>query len=150
MGGHFSDELLLNFQPMMPNIEKKERQQAAAIALMDWSKWLVTLQPAAILAISGVVKFGSELTLGCSGRTLLILSLASVVVSLLEATFALGGLPTVIERLPSTAADERGIYDMSVYGLFRVWQIVLVEHLFFVLGIAFFSTFLCISIARHK
>ncbi len=134
----------------MSDNEKKERQQAAALALMDWSKWLVTLQPAAILAISGVVKFGPDPALGCRGRTLLILSLASVVISLLAATFALGGLPTVIERLPSIAADEKGIYDMSVYEYFRVWQIVFVEHLFFVLGIVFFSFFLGFSIAGHK
>jgi hypothetical protein len=134
----------------MVDTEKKERQQAAATALMDWSKWLVTLQPAAILAISGVVKFGRQPTLDLTAKTLLILSLASVVISLLAATFALGGLPSVIERLPSTAANEKGIYDMSVYWHFRVWRIVFVEHLFFVLGILFFSAFLCISIAGQK
>jgi hypothetical protein len=140
---------LLDFQ-IMSDTEKKERQQAAAIALMDWSKWLVTLQPAAILAISGVVKFGPEPALVFGGRTLLVLSLASVVISLLAATFTLGGLPTVIERLPSSAADEKGIYDMSVYGQFRLWQFVFVEHLFFVMGIVFFSFFLAFSIAGYK
>ncbi|QHN03787.1 hypothetical protein FTO74_10685 [Granulicella sp. WH15] len=130
--------------------EKKERQQAAAIALMDWSRWLVTLQPAAILAISGVVKFDQQPTLGPSGKTLLILSLASVVISLLAATFTLGGMPTVIERLPSKGPDENGLYDMSIYNHLRVWQVVFVEHLFFVLGIVFFSVFLCISIVYHK
>ena len=146
----------------MIDTEKQERQQAAAIALMDWSKWLVTLQPAAILAISGMVKFGKDPALGPNGRTLLILSLASVVISLLAATFTLGGLPTVIERLPSSEPGEKGLYDMSVYGHEfkvyghsyhlrpRVWHFVFVEHLFFVLGIVFFSTFLCISIAGHK
>lgn len=132
----------------MNDSEKKERQQAAAVALMDWSKWLVTLQPAAILVISGVVKFSPTPDFGWIGKTLLIISLASVVVSLLAATFTLGGLPTVIERLPSTKSDENGIYDMSVYGSFRVWQLVFVEHLFFVLGILFFSVFLCVSIAK--
>lgn len=58
-------------------------------------------------------------------------------------------MPSVIERLPSTAPDEKGIYDMSVYWHFRVWQIVFVEHLFFVLGIILFSSLLCISIT-HK
>jgi hypothetical protein len=135
---------------IMFDTEKKERQQAAAVALMDGSKWLVTLQPAAILAISGVVKFGPEPLLGPTGKTLLILSLASVVISLLAATFTLGGMPTVIERLPSKEPDENGLYDMSVYGHIRVWQVVFVEHLFFVLGILFFSTFLCISITKHK
>jgi hypothetical protein len=139
---------------IMIDTEKKERQQAAAIALMDWSKWLVTLQPAAILAISGMVKFGREPVPGPAGKTLLILSLASVVISLLAATFTLGGLPTVIERLPSIEPGEKGLYDMSVYGrLFyvrlRVWHFVFAEHLFFVLGIAFFSAFLGISIAKH-
>lgn len=130
----------------MSDIEKKERQQAAVNALIDWSKWLVTLQPAAILAIAGVVNLDPS-ALSLTERTLLIVSLACVVISLLAATFALGGLPSVIERLPSTAPDEKGIYDMSVYWHFRVWQIVFVEHLFFVLGIIFFSLFLCISIA---
>lgn len=83
-------------------------------------------------------------------KTLLILSLVSVVISLLAATFTLGGMPTVIERLPSKEPDENGLYDMSVYGHLRVWQVVFVEHLFFVLGILFFSAFLCISIAGHK
>lgn len=134
----------------MIDTEKKDRQQAAAIALMDWSKWLVTLQPAAILAISGVVKFDQEPALGPGGKTLLILSLASVVISLLAATFTLGGMPTVIERLPSRGPEENGLYDMSIYEHLRVWQVVFVEHLFFVLGIIFFSAFLCISIAHHK
>jgi hypothetical protein len=134
----------------MTGIEKQERQQVAAIALMDWSKWLVTLQPAAILGISGVVKFSSESALGATGKTLLILSLASVVISLLAATFTLGGMPTVIERLPSQGPDENGLYDMSIYNHLRVWQVVFVEHLFFVLGIVFFSSFLCMSIANHK
>jgi len=85
--------------------EKKERQQAAALALMDWSKWLVTLEPAAILAISGAVKFGPESVLDPRGKTLLILSLASAVISLIAATFTLGGMATVIERLPSKEPD---------------------------------------------
>jgi hypothetical protein len=142
----------------MTDVGKEERQQAAAIALMDWSKWLVTLQPAAILVISGVVKFGPESSLDRNGKTLLILSLASIVVSLLAATFTLGGMPTVIERLPSHKPGENSLYDMSVYGSerrdlhLRVWHFVFIEHLFFVLGILFFSVFLCISISNtgHK
>jgi hypothetical protein len=126
---------------------KTERQQAAAEALMDWSKWLMTLQPVAILAVTGVVKLGPTTSISCPQKILLIISLACFVLSMIAATFALGGLPSIIERLPSNAPDERGIYDMSVYFHFRLWQIVFIEHLFFVLGILFFSCFVAILIA---
>ena len=82
-------------------------------------------------------------------KVLLISSLLCFVLSLLATTFALGGLPSVNERLQSTAPDEKGIYDMSVYWHFRVYQIVFAEHLFFVLGVILFSGFLGLSIASR-
>ena len=120
---------------------------------MDWSKWLVTLQPAGILAVAGIVDLINDLAFTRPAKILLILSLVCVIIfTVIAATFALSGLPGVIERLPSTANDKKNIYDMRVYwgGRIRVWQTVFGEHLFFVLGIIFFSAFLCTTIASHK
>jgi hypothetical protein len=118
---------------------------------MDWSKWLVTLQPAAILAVSGIMNYDQKIILNQTSKTLLILSLGCSVISLLAATFAMGGLPSVIERLPSTLKDEKGIYDMRIYwnGRIRVWHMVFAEHFFFVLAIIFLSVFLCVLIYRN-
>jgi len=55
----------------MNDANKNEMRKAAAIALMDWSKWLVTLQPIAILAITGVIKGESSVLQVHFGRILL-------------------------------------------------------------------------------
>jgi hypothetical protein len=132
----------------MSDTEKKERQQEAIKVLAEWSKWLVTLQPAAIVAIGALIKLGPEEPLSFAAKVWVITSLLFFVLSIVAASFVLGALPTMVERLPSSASDEKGVYDMSVYFIFRLWHLILAEHAFFVLGILSFSVFLCLVIVK--
>lgn len=133
--------------------------------VVDWSKWIVTLQPVAIAAIGGLVKLNESHGLSFWSRLWVIASIACFLYSILVAATLLYSMPRAIAKLPLR-------HNASVYGIetheerhYRVWYNALLincgllkkpftvrtfaraEHLGFLWGIVFFGLFV-ITIAR--
>lgn len=108
--------------------------------LMDWSKWLVTVQTAAITALGFLLKMSDPTKLpGASEKIPMLLALGAVlcfVVSILHATYLMLFLPAIVERIPESIPENtpqnnvsRTLWHVAVpfwpgwqVGTFTVWQ----------------------------
>lgn len=136
--------------------------------IADWSKWIVTLQPAAIAAIGGLVKLNDHARLGIWTKLSLTGAVVCFLYSILVAANLLYCMPRVLGRLSrpkivdefgsGTPVDifmiethEERHYDLWYnrpfirFGLLRppftVRMLTSQEHMGFIAGIAFFALF---------
>jgi hypothetical protein len=104
----------------MPELTLAKKQQMEAIKLLnDWSKWVITVETAAIAGIFAAAKGSStiqepSLLLRGFGVALILLlfgAVTSFIVSIFYASQLLFSLPDIAEQLPE--AEEKSINLMS-------------------------------------
>ncbi len=112
-------------------------QMEALGFLKDWSIWLVSLQTAVIglLTVAGKDRMSRRGAMGV---------VACFVVSIIAATFVLGGIPSIAQRVPK--GSEANVYLLPVFeGWPILWVFTLAEHVFFMVGLVIFAVDLMVS-----
>lgn len=111
----------------------------AAESLADWSKWVVTLQTAAIAAVPYILGTGEDKKIAwqnfdCSLK----ISLCFYLVSILAGTIVLGNVPIALTKLANGGCDKFNVHDEEAipFGWIgaKVWHLSGIEHFFFFAG----------------
>jgi hypothetical protein len=124
-------------------LDVEQKQVEALKALADWSKWLISIESglsaAIVLAVQGKVDFGFNFIFG---------ALLCFFISILAATWLLGGIPSAMQQIPHPKEGDPGDPgDPDVHGI-RVFNIPLgrfatVEHAFFIVALIFLGVAIC-------
>ena len=111
------------------------KQFEALKALADWSKWLISLESALIVARIALAK---DIPIS----DIAVVALFCFALSILAAAWLLGAVPGAMERIPIRDKEKPNIY---AYRQFRdlaigipIWVFALSEHLFFAVGLILF------------
>lgn len=109
-----------------------EIQLKALDLLKDWSTWLVAIQTGALGLISLSGQDKTSIKPGWAYAVLICFA-----VSIITATFVLGGIPSIVQRLPQS--EEKNIYHIPIFERWpRLWYFTFVEHVSFLLGVVLF------------
>jgi hypothetical protein len=112
------------------------RQQSAIDALRDWSKWLIGLDFAA--ATGCVVVLQTDV----ATELFLVLAISAFALSVVCSVLVVRALASLVETLPfqNEAGEVVSIYEYQVWGQLSLANLVALQMLFFVMGIALFLT----------
>ena len=120
----------------MPNLETAVK---ATESLADWSKWLVTLEMAAIGTAPyflGEHKNGALLLK--SVDCILVAALCCFFISVVAGTVVLGNIPLVLTKIANKPDATVDIHNQlaSPFGFLRarIWMFAGLEHVFFIFG----------------
>jgi hypothetical protein len=123
----------------------EQRRQAFQLRAVknytDWSKWLVTLQPATMALLTWLAKHPEHGSLVWRQKASVYFAIFSFGISTLAASFILGGAPSIVQRIPTDKIAD--IHKASIYHQLTLWHVGCAQHVGFGLGLFFFAAFLC-------
>ncbi len=113
----------------------------AAESLADWSKWVVTLQTAAIAAVPyilGATDADKKIAAWQNFNWSLKTCLCCYLVSILAGTIVLGNVPIALTKLANGQCTQFNVHDEDAipFGWLgaKVWHFSGIEHFFFFAG----------------
>lgn len=112
-----------------------EKQCEALKALADWSKWLISLESALIVAR---IALATDHPIS----RIAVWAFFCFALSILAAAWLLGAVPGAIEQIPICDKEKPNIYAYRQFQDFAIgipiWIFALSEHLFFAVGLILF------------
>ncbi|WP_089717377.1 hypothetical protein [Candidatus Entotheonella palauensis] len=113
-----------------------KKQSEALHALMNWSKWIISIETGLVSIIIAILK--NEFSYS---PLFLYAALISFVLSIILATALIGTVPGALEAVPifdeSISQDRKraSIYMHKFLGIVPIWWLAGMEHTYFIVGI---------------
>lgn len=127
--------------------EKLSNELEALKLLNDWSKWLVTIETAAIGIIGTLLKLGKQdRSIGQSQWLIAVASIGCFMVSIVAASWLIMSIPGMAQRIgrPSQVQDvfRKNTYFGRARIRLRLDTVTGVQLIFFLAGLLFFVAFM--------